>query len=164
MNDQATVKEVRCALDSAYDKLHSGDANKSLELVLEALKLLGNNDAAINQILYKAKTGCMQHQFAKNMADMLTQQLAQLKLQTNDLEHQEQPNMNVNVSEEKRENGNASNERVDGNGQQPILCETEREMMVDLSLQHGQSFVCDRCGGVVGVDRKLAHQQFWCEK
>eukprot|EP01024_Parvocaulis_polyphysoides_P052818 TRINITY_DN523_c1_g2_i1.p2 TRINITY_DN523_c1_g2~~TRINITY_DN523_c1_g2_i1.p2 ORF type:complete len:201 (+),score=27.72 TRINITY_DN523_c1_g2_i1:84-605(+) len=162
-----TVSQVRCVLDTAYDKLHQGEAHQSLELVLEALKLLGNNDTAINQILYKAKTNSMKEKYAKSMADNLAHQIAQLKL-----EHQNDNSHEVRGSSTGGGHGShagethkvsAKQEELNGDHQQPILCETEREMMVDLSLQHGKSYTCEKCGGVVGVDRKQTHEQFWCQ-
>ena len=45
----------------------------------------------------------------------------------------------------------------------PILMETGREDITSCALADGSSFVCERCGGVVPVARRLQHERFWCQ-
>lgn len=163
--NEATIREL---LNEAHGALANQHPVKALNTVIQTVSTMGAQPV-VQQILDRMRQELLSGQpkdHIQELCALFTQvgmgaEMAMPSSQTHEQDMYSNQMMDMPM-EGCSSPGDASLLSMVGNGK-PILEETGRLGIAACAMQDGSSYVCPLCGGCVNINRRLQHEQLWCQ-
>lgn len=151
-------QQVQRLLSEAHGCLATGDAARSLQFVVQALRLV-DGDEAILPVLQRSLEAFHKSQEKQSSLAQLSKLFADISLSAEQrLSSREQSSAALTCTSHTPATACTSSAQNYASGSMDI----DEECIYNGASSSVHDYVCSRCGGVVSSARKEQHDTYWC--